>query len=126
VSWGANSWGETNVPAGLSNVVAIAGGGTFSLALKADGTAAAWGQMGPIPPSTATQPAFIPTGLTGVVAIAAGADHCLAIRAGRLTPVIVRNPTDQAAVAGGTVTFTAQGVGLAALQYQWQFNGVNI
>lgn len=58
--------------------------------------------------------------------VAAGANHCLAIRSGRLTPLLSRQPADQASIAGGTVTFTAQGVGLAAVQYQWQFNGVNI
>lgn len=33
VAWGRNDYGETNVPPGLSNVVAIAGGGEHSLAI---------------------------------------------------------------------------------------------
>ena len=43
VVWGDNSSGQTNVPAGLTNVVAIAAGVAHSLVLKADGTALAWG-----------------------------------------------------------------------------------
>ena len=35
--------GQTNVPANLTNVVAIAGGFGYSMALRADGTVTAWG-----------------------------------------------------------------------------------
>ncbi len=38
VVWGDNTYGQRNVPAGLTNVVAIASGGNHVLALKADGT----------------------------------------------------------------------------------------
>ena len=38
VAWGDDSAGQTNVPAGLTNVVAVAAGGFHSLALKNDGT----------------------------------------------------------------------------------------
>ena len=58
------------VPPGLSNVVAIAGGDSHSLALKSDGTVAAWGGQ-----------TSIPARLTNVVAIAAGSTHSLALRA---------------------------------------------
>jgi hypothetical protein len=36
VAWGWNNYGQCNVPAGLSNVVAVAAGGYHSLALKVD------------------------------------------------------------------------------------------
>lgn len=36
VAWGENYAGESTVPAGLSNVVAIAAGGEISLAITAD------------------------------------------------------------------------------------------
>ena len=66
VGWGYNGDGETNVPAGLSGVTAIAGGYEHSLALKSDGTVVAWGFHG--------EEGFapIPAGLSGVNAIAAG------------------------------------------------------
>ena len=64
VAWGDNSSGQTNVPAGLNNVVAVAAGWDHNLALRADGTVVAWdgnyfGQ------------ATVPAGLNNVVAVAA-------------------------------------------------------
>ena len=37
VAWGNNEFGQTNVPAGLTNVTAITASSNYSLALKADG-----------------------------------------------------------------------------------------
>jgi len=76
---GANNAGQTNVPAGLSNVVAIAGGDYHSLALKADGTLVGWGatnvsQVSPL------------AGLAGVTAISTGYGYSLALMGG-LVPV---------------------------------------
>ena len=42
-AWGNNDCGQTNVPSGLSNVVAIAGGEYHSLALTAEGRVVGWG-----------------------------------------------------------------------------------
>ncbi len=42
VAWGDNSYGQTNVPVGLSNVVAIAGGGGQSLALMGERASSPW------------------------------------------------------------------------------------
>lgn len=100
VGWGWNKFGEatgipmTNAPnplfcfsAGqvriegqiLSNVVSIAAGRGYSLALKKDGTVVAWGRM-----VNGQYPATAPEGLSNVVAIAAGAeDFCLAITTNR-------------------------------------------
>src|SRR5438128_2215120 len=61
VAWG-NS--QTNVPAGLTNIIAIACG-SHSLALRADGTVVAWGD-------NSSGQANVPAGLTNVVAIAGG------------------------------------------------------
>lgn len=59
----------------LTNVVSIAAGHSYSMALKKDGTVVAWGKMG-----DSNLPATVPEGLSNVVAIAAGAeDFCLAI-----------------------------------------------
>jgi hypothetical protein len=68
------------VPAGLTNVVAIAASrglpseASHSLALRADGTVVAWGD-------NSTGQTTVPAGLTNVVAIAAGEAHNLALRA---------------------------------------------
>jgi hypothetical protein len=72
VAWGYNYDGQTNVPPGLSNVVAIAAGSTHNLALKRDGTVIAWGR------NTFAQ-TNVPAGLSNVVAIAAGDFHNLAL-----------------------------------------------
>jgi alpha-tubulin suppressor-like RCC1 family protein len=73
VGWGYNAYGPTDIPAGLTNAVALAAGGSHSLALKSDGTVVGWGRndYGQID---------IPVGLTNVTAIAAGYIHSLCIR----------------------------------------------
>jgi Concanavalin A-like lectin/glucanases superfamily/Regulator of chromosome condensation (RCC1) repeat/Domain of unknown function (DUF5011) len=73
VGWGDSLYGETNVPKGLSGVVAISAGNESSLALKTDGTVVAWGD-------NARGQASIPTGLADVVAIAAGDQFSLALQ----------------------------------------------
>lgn len=40
--------------------------------------------------------------------------------------MLFSEPTDQYAVTGGSVTFSATGLGVAGVTYQWQSNGVNI
>jgi hypothetical protein len=76
VAWGFSPFGQTNVPPGLSNVVAIANGGFHRLALKADGTIFAWADF-----NLSNELTIPPAGLSHVVAIAAGANHSLALRA---------------------------------------------
>jgi alpha-tubulin suppressor-like RCC1 family protein len=77
VAWGRNLSGEATVPAGLSNVIAIAAGGRsgsgFNLALKRDGRVIAWGDNAHLQTS-------VPDGLSNVVAITTGTDHCLALK----------------------------------------------
>ena len=74
IGWGRNDDGQTNIPAGLKNVIQVAGGRFHSLALKADGTVVAWGNndYGQAP---------ISAGLNYVVQVAAGAYHSLALKA---------------------------------------------
>jgi hypothetical protein len=77
----------TTVP-GLSDVVAIAAGDRFSLALRANGTVLAWGadekgQVGDLGASQGTchciaQPTLVP-GVSGAVAIAAAEEHAFAV-----------------------------------------------
>lgn len=72
-AWGNNSYGQTNVPASLFNVIAIAAGGGHCLALKSNGTVVAWGKNDSFQ-------ATVPAGLTNVVAISAGASHSVALK----------------------------------------------
>ena len=81
-SWGLNQYGERNVPDGLGDVLQVAAGYIHSLALKPDGTVAAWGA------GTTNDPAsfenrgqsVVPPGLSGVVSVAASILHSLALR----------------------------------------------
>jgi hypothetical protein len=73
VAWGDNTWGQTNVPVGLSEVVAISAGFAHSVALKADGKVVAWGQ-------TNGGVALVPANLPLIVAIAAGVSHTIALK----------------------------------------------
>ena len=72
VAWGDNTEGQVQVSAGLSNIVAVAGGDFHSIALRANGTLLAWG-------SNSDGQRNIPAHLPRIVSIAAGASHNLAI-----------------------------------------------
>lgn len=74
LAWGDNWNSQTNVPAGLTNVVQVAAGGNHSLALRADGTVVAWG-------ANYGDQINAPPTLTNAVAIAAGGEQSLALRA---------------------------------------------
>jgi len=68
VAWGKSM--PTPVP-GLSNMVSVAGGNFFAMALRTEGTLVGWGN----------QPySLIPAGLNHVTAIACGNTHTLALR----------------------------------------------
>ncbi|QOV90947.1 hypothetical protein [Humisphaera borealis] len=64
---------ELPVPTGLKDVVAIAAGNDYTLALRKDGTVIGWGDH-------AYGKLAIPLGLRDVVAIAAGPEYALAMR----------------------------------------------
>jgi len=86
VGWGWNVYGQTTIPAGLSNVVAIAAGITYSLALRADGTVIGWGynydgEATGVPNGTPGAVSIGGQPLTNVVAIAPGQMHSLALKA---------------------------------------------
>ncbi len=72
--------GNTNTPSALSNVVAVAAGGSHVMALRTDGTVRTWlANVGYIFDS-AFAVTNVPGSVTNVIAIAAGRSHCLALR----------------------------------------------
>ena len=92
-AWGWNQYGQTDVPAGLSHVVAIKGGAEHSLALRSDGTVVGWGAndawaesdpnctyVGNHCPRKPCGQIDIPDGLSGVTAISAGNFHSIALK----------------------------------------------
>jgi hypothetical protein len=69
---GDNSFGQLNVPATATNVIAIGAGAWHSLALRPDGKVLAWGNNG-------NGQCDVPVNLSKVVNIAAGGYHNLAL-----------------------------------------------
>jgi hypothetical protein len=100
VARGNNGSGQTNVPAGLSGVIAIAVGDTHSLALKSDGTVVAWGYNG-------NGQTNVPAGLSGVSAIAAGSAHSLALKSDGTVVAWGYNGNGQTNVPAGLSGVTA-------------------
>lgn len=112
----------TNVPATLSNVVAIAAGsdGAIGLALKVDGTVTMWGYN-----LTAPLTNSVPAGLANVFAITAGGGFMAAL-VGDGTPHLTLQPASQTVAKGATVRLNARAVGVQPMSYQWQLNDVNL
>lgn len=69
-----SSSSSVSVPAGLTDVVAIAAGSSHVLALRREGTVVAFG-------GNYSGQCDVPAGLTGVTAIAAATDHSVALKA---------------------------------------------
>ena len=79
-AWGENGFGATMTPPGATNLLAVAAGVDFSLALKADGTLLAWGND--------TQGEVSGTAnISNAVAIAARESSCLALEESVWTPL---------------------------------------
>ena len=122
VAWGAggpqstnspdrekNRWmhfGQAVPPAGLKGVLLVAAGYHHSLALKRDGTVAAWGE------NTEGQCA-IPSGLSDVVAVSAGYLHSLALRRDGRVVAWGGNADQQSKVPANLVDVVAVAAGLA-------------
>lgn len=141
------------MPDNLSNVIAIAAGGFHSLALKIDGTVAAWGR-------NTTGQSSVPAGLSNVVGLAGGTFHSMALGAdgsvaawgsfspipslvsnvtaiasggthnlvalGGGVPLVTVQPFDQAAFTGTPVTLHVRAAGVFPLTFQWRLNGSEI
>jgi alpha-tubulin suppressor-like RCC1 family protein len=91
-AWGGEMpYSQTNVPTSLTNVIAIASGTQHGLALKKDGTVAAWG-------FNFDNVTVSPPGLSNVVAISAGAEHSVALKSNGTVVAWGRNQWGQANV----------------------------
>ena len=127
MAWGDSNSGQTATPAGLSNVTAIAAGGSHSVALKGDGSVVAWGAG---KTSTGSDPehgqSIVPTDLGVVTAIAAGFAHTVALKSdgtvrawgynnsGQIdVPAGLRGVTSIAAGNNGTVALKGDGTVVA-------------
>jgi hypothetical protein len=73
VAWGLNDTGQTAVPEGLDDAIAVTSGTSHALALKRDGSVVAWG-------SNNQGEREVPAGLTDVVKIAAGDNVSFALK----------------------------------------------
>ena len=102
MAWGDDSYGQADVPAGLSGVAAIAAGADFALALKSDGTVVAWG-------NDDQGQTDLPAGLTGVTQITAGQDFASAIYSGAPAATSVSvSGLSTPRFGGGTGTVTVE------------------
>jgi len=104
LAWGGNTFGQTNVPAGLSNVTDIAAGYYHSVVLRRDGTVVAWGR-------NTDGETNVPPGLSNVVALSAGCHHNLALRSDGTVVAWGRNSSGETNVPMGlsNVAFVAAG-----------------
>lgn len=105
-AWGDNSYGQRNVPANLTNVLALANAGIANhcLALHGDGTVTGWGWNYSGQDSA-------PSDLTNAVAIAAGASFSLALRADGTTVGWGSSSYGQATPPTGLTNVVAVAVG---------------
>lgn len=77
VAWGDNTYGQSTVSTSLTNVIAIAARGDFSIALKNDETVVAWGR-------NSNGQTNVPANLGNVIKIASGYFHSMVIQSNGL------------------------------------------
>jgi predicted secreted protein len=100
VAWGWNTYGQTNVPPGLTDVTAVAAGGYHTVVLRSDGTVLAWGD-------NLNGQTNVPTGLTGVTAITAGYYHTVALKSNGTVVAWGENSSGQTTIPAGLSNVTA-------------------
>ncbi len=117
VAWGSNTNGQTAVPAGTSNIAAIAAGAFHTVLLRRDGTVTAFGVTGN---GQSTVPALLPR----VVAIAASSAATFALTGSVFN--LTTQPEAQIARVGEGATFRVSASSDSAIAYQWRKDGVAI
>lgn len=94
-AWGLDHVGQTDVPADLSDVIAVAASQVHSLALKSNGEVVAWG-------SNVSGQLNVPaSAMSGVIAIAAGGDHSMALKSDGTVVAWGSNETNQLDIPPG-------------------------
>jgi len=104
IDWGNNTFGQRNIPANTTGVVAIAAGAAHGLALKIDGTLVAWGD------NTYGQ-TNIPAGLGPIVSLAAGYYYNLAMQSNGRVIGWGKNSSGQTAVPANVTNVIALAAG---------------
>jgi hypothetical protein len=156
VAWGDNSYGQTNIPSGATNIIAIAAGWYGNAALRANGTVLIWGSIG-APPSSFTNNvdlALFQANFTfsstfssllgirrdGKLALTSGtlplnATNIVALGAGSVNgmaligsgpPIFPQKLLNRSVAVGATAYFRTLAIGALPLSYQWICNGTNI
>jgi alpha-tubulin suppressor-like RCC1 family protein len=110
--WGDNYYA---VPRVLTNAVAIAAGYDHGLALKADGTVAAWGYND-------DGQCDVPDGLAGVVAITTGSKHSLAL-VEPCAPRILAQPGAAVFRSGESVRLSVKEFSVPKASVKWRKTG---
>ncbi|MDR3459669.1 MAG: hypothetical protein P4N60_19745 [Verrucomicrobiae bacterium] len=104
VAWGADGYGQCDVPSGLTNAIGVAGGFNFSLVLKSDGKVIAWGD-------NTYGETTVPSGLSNVVSIAAGGAFSMALQQNGTVVVWGDNTYGQTNVPASLTNATAIAAG---------------
>ncbi|AKQ67981.1 lipoprotein, putative [Myxococcus hansupus] len=102
--WGSAdaSTGLTPVPSALSDVVSVASGMSFAVALQADGSVIKWGGPDPLP---------VPDGLSDVVAISASGARALALKRDGSVVTIATSNAEETPVPEGLRNVVAVSAG---------------
>ena len=117
-AWGDNGFGQSSVPPGLTNIIALAARGDHSLALRSDGIVAAWG-------NNSDGEVLIPADLNNVFAIASGFSSSMALIIND-PPIALAQPASQTVIYGANPSFGISYSGAGPLNFQWQKNGINL
>jgi alpha-tubulin suppressor-like RCC1 family protein len=94
IGWGFNGQGQTSIPPGLTNVVAVTAGEYHSMALTSYGTVVAWG-------GNFSGQTNVPSGLSNVVAISAGYSFSMALQSNGTVVVWGDNTSGETNIPAG-------------------------